>query len=99
MIVPRRTLDPRDRERSDRAVCPQTPTSKDVRRHVGREIETARQRLGMSQKQLADAVGISARAIDSIERGESRPDGPTLFDIAHVLGVEVLEFFRTLYPP
>ncbi len=46
-----------------------------------------REWLGLSQRELAEQVGISAVALAEIERGHSRPRPSTIAAIARVLGV------------
>lgn len=56
-----------------------------------REARTAR---GMTQKQLAEALNITDRAVSKWERGLSAPDIALLEPLAEALGVTVLELIR-----
>lgn len=52
-------------------------------------LRTIRQRRGLTQQQLADAVGISQSAVASYEKGERTPTADVLCDIADHLGVDI----------
>lgn len=62
--------------------------------HVGRRIRLRRQILGLTQEQLATAVGISFQQIQKYELGTNRVSASRLYDIARVLGVTILFFFQ-----
>jgi transcriptional regulator with XRE-family HTH domain len=62
---------------------------------VGESIRRARQELGWTQVQLADAAGLSPNYVARLERGEL---GPSLFvahQICDTLGIEL----ETLFAP
>jgi len=61
------------------------------------KVRTARENKGLSQQQLADAVGTSQATIDKIERGESLTSR-TLPKIATVLGVDIAELDDSFSP-
>ena len=48
-------------------------------------IKAARAALDMTQKDLADAVGVSRQTMNAIEKGDYNPDINTLVKIAQVL--------------
>jgi DNA-binding transcriptional regulator YiaG len=52
------------------------------------EIKNGRERVGMTQQNLADAVGVSLRTVGSWERGESIPRNRAAM-VAEVLGLEI----------
>lgn len=57
-------------------------------------LKEARQKAGMTQKELADASGVNARQIQRIENGESEIGNVTLANaaaLADALGVDVRE--------
>ena len=64
-----------------------------LREELGLAIRRERERRGMSQSALAEAVGVSLQSIGKIERGRSAPGFDTLEAIARVLAVPVREFF------
>jgi Zn-dependent peptidase ImmA (M78 family)/DNA-binding XRE family transcriptional regulator len=61
---------------------------------LGRRIARARERRGLTQAQLAEAVGLSQSAISRIESGLRAVDSLELARIATVLGVSVLELLE-----
>ncbi|MGB0695684.1 MAG: helix-turn-helix domain-containing protein [Rhodospirillaceae bacterium] len=64
--------------------------------HVGRRLRLRRTLLGMSQEQLANAVGVTFQQIQKYERGSNRVSASRLFDISKVLGVPVAFFFEDI---
>jgi len=64
--------------------------------HVGKRIRHRRWVSGTTQQQLADQVGIKFQQIQKYETGMNRVSASRLWDIAHVLGVEVSFFFDGL---
>jgi transcriptional regulator with XRE-family HTH domain len=64
-----------------------------LRDELGRAIRTERERRGLSQSALAEAVGVSLQSIGKIERGRSAPSFDTLEAIARELAVPVRDFF------
>ena len=61
---------------------------------VGQRVRVARIERGMSQTELADAVGITFQQIQKYERGTNRVSASRLFDIARVLKLDVAWFFK-----
>lgn len=61
---------------------------------LGRRIARARERRGLTQAQLAEALGLSQSAISRIESGVRAVDSLELARIAAVLGVSVLELLE-----
>lgn len=57
---------------------------------LGERIFIYRRRRGMSQKELADAVGVSASSIGRYERDNAFPDDETLKKICRALNVDEL---------
>lgn len=64
-----------------------------VDRHVGVRIRERRLLLGMSQQQLAEAIGVTYQQAHKYERGLNRISAGRLYGIAQVLGVPVSWFF------
>jgi transcriptional regulator with XRE-family HTH domain len=67
-----------------------------VDRHVGSRIRERRLLLGMSQQQLAEAIGVTYQQAHKYERGLNRISAGRLYAIAQVLGVPVSWFFDGL---
>jgi len=61
---------------------------------LGARIKQARIAAGLSLRDLADKVGISAMAISKYERDEINPSSEVLLSIARALGLRVEYFFR-----
>lgn len=62
--------------------------------HVGKRIRHRRWMVGMTQQQLADAVGIKFQQIQKYETGMNRVSASRLWDIARTLGVQIGFFFE-----
>lgn len=60
-------------------------------RSLGDRIRGARQRVGVRQEQLADALGLSRTSITNIERGRQGVQAYLLVRIAEVLGRPVAD--------
>ena len=57
-------------------------------------IKERREQLGISQKGLAEKVGISQSFLCDIEQGRSKPSIDTAIKIAQVLNVADIKFFE-----
>lgn len=64
--------------------------------HVGQRIRHRRWTIGMTQQQLADAVGIKFQQIQKYETGMNRVSASRLWDIAQAMDVPVAFFFEGL---
>ncbi|TCP44121.1 helix-turn-helix domain-containing protein [Rhodovulum marinum] len=64
--------------------------------HVGKRIRHRRWMTGMTQQQLAEAVGIKFQQIQKYEVGANRVSASRLWDIARALDVPVSFFFDGL---
>ena len=64
--------------------------------HVGKRIRHRRWLTGMTQQQLAEAVGIKFQQIQKYETGANRVSASRLWDIAATLEVDVAFFFEGL---
>ena len=58
---------------------------------LGSIIQSNRQRLGISQEQLAEQVGVSRQAVSKWEVGDAIPDTDKLIPLARALGITVDE--------
>lgn len=56
-----------------------------IARAIGRKVQSARHARGLTQKQLAEAAGVSDRLVRSLEMGTAR--GVGLENLVHVLSV------------
>lgn len=65
-----------------------------VDRHVGQRLRLARRMKGLSQTELATAVGLTFQQIQKYEKGSNRISASRLFQFAEVVGVDVPFFFR-----
>lgn len=63
---------------------------------VGKSIRHRRWMLGMTQQQLAEAVGIKFQQVQKYETGMNRVSASRLWDIARTLDVPVSYFFGGL---
>lgn len=72
--------------------------SRRVDDHVGARIRLRRTMLGMTQEQLAAALGISYQQIQKYETGANRVSAGRLFEIGQRLGVDVAYFFEGVDP-
>ena len=61
---------------------------------VGKAIAFLRKRAGYTQKDLADRIGISDKAVSKWERGLGCPDISLLEDLSKILDVSILELLK-----
>ncbi len=64
--------------------------------HVGKRIRHRRWMIGMTQQQLAEAVGIKFQQIQKYETGMNRVSASRLWEIAGTLDVPIEHFFEGL---
>ena len=62
-------------------------------RLIGARVGELRRRSGLTQQQVADAVGLSVESMSRLETGRTVPSVRRLADIADELGVELRDFF------
>ena len=74
------------------------PAGDSIDVHVGKRVRERRVQLGMSQKSLAEAVGVSFQQIQKNERGTNRIGASRMFELSRVLDVPVSFFFDDLPP-
>ena len=60
---------------------------------TGKYIAEKRKQLGMTQRQLAEQVGITDKAVSKWERGKSIPDSAVMEELCEVLHISINEFF------
>jgi transcriptional regulator with XRE-family HTH domain len=62
---------------------------------IGTRLREERERVSISQRELARRIGLSASLISQIESGQSKPSVSTLYAIVTELGVSVDDVFHT----
>ncbi len=60
---------------------------------TGKYIAEKRKKMGMTQKQLAEQVGITDKAVSKWERGKSIPDSMVMEELCRTLQININEFF------
>ena len=58
---------------------------------IGEQLRARRQELGLSLRQLAERLGVSASLISQIERGRANPSVSTLYQIVGELDISLDE--------
>ena len=66
----------------------------DMRKLVGRNVQTIRQKNGLTQEQLAEISGFSQQYISGLEKGRRNPTIVTIYEIASALGVSHMDLVR-----
>ena len=61
----------------------------------GEKIRNARKALGLTQRQLADRLGVSNTSISNWEKGLSRPDVDMIQKLCEVLRLQPNDFYGT----
>ncbi len=56
---------------------------------IGEKIRQAREKLGLSQAELASKVGVSQAAISQFEKGSARPSLLVFIRLSRVLGLSM----------
>ncbi|MEQ8247882.1 MAG: helix-turn-helix domain-containing protein [Alphaproteobacteria bacterium] len=72
--------------------------AKKIDDHVGRQIRKRRNLLGLTQEQLADALGISYQQVQKYETAANRVSAGRLYEIAAKLDSDIGFFFDGLDP-
>jgi transcriptional regulator with XRE-family HTH domain len=68
----------------------------EVDRHLGRRLWQRRRSLGLTQQQLAEAIGVAFQQIQKYECGRSRLSASRLWSVCNALHVDVSYFFDGL---
>lgn len=68
-------------------------TGADTVAHVGARLRQARQRSGLSLREVARQLGVSASFVSQLENGKSQPSVATLYSLAQLLDVSIDELF------
>ena len=53
-----------------------------------------RKRMGLSQEELAEKIGVSRQAVSKWERAEAAPDTDNLIELSKIYGVSLDEMLR-----
>lgn len=72
---------------------PDGTTLADVDRHVGAEVRRRRKSVGMSQKALADSIGVTFQQVQKYEKGTNRISASVLYVICGQLNCSPAELF------
>jgi DNA-binding XRE family transcriptional regulator len=67
--------------------------------HVGLKIRQHRRGQGMSQEQLAQALGLTFQQVQKYERGANRVSASKLYEAAGALNCQIADFFAGLPEP
>ncbi|MGY6531936.1 helix-turn-helix domain-containing protein [Glycocaulis sp.] len=68
----------------------------DIDRHVGERLRRRRRLMGLTQKELAERVGIRFQQIHKYETGINRMTASRLYELARALGAPVEHFYEGL---
>jgi transcriptional regulator with XRE-family HTH domain len=68
----------------------------EVDRHLGRRLWQRRRSLGLTQQQLAQAIGVAFQQIQKYECGRSRLSASRLWSVCNALQVDMNYFFDGL---
>lgn len=67
-----------------------------LKQGLGLRVRAARQRVGLTQEELAGRVSRTPESISNIERGLQAPSVETLAELARILDVPIADFFDAL---
>ena len=70
----------------------------DIWHLVGSNVAARRQACGWSQETLADKSGFSQQYLSGLEKGRRNPTLKTMAELAHALGIEVVDLFGEVPP-
>lgn len=65
----------------------------------GEKIRNARKALGLTQRELAERIGVSNTSISNWEKGFSRPDADLIQKLCGILRLQPNDFFGTAEEP
>lgn len=71
----------------------------DINLHLGGRVRRRRRLVGLTQQQLATAVGIRFQQIQKYECGDNRMSAARLWQLSGALGVPISYFFDGLNSP
>ena len=65
---------------------------------VGTRVRMRRMMIGMSQEKLGELLGLTFQQVQKYEKGVNRIGAGRLFEISHILGMQIQDFFEGLSP-
>ena len=65
----------------------------DIKENISNNIVYYRKKIGLTQSQLAERLGVKTTTVSTWERGASSPDIETLYDICKIFGVSLDEMY------
>lgn len=65
----------------------------DLQKYIGTRIREQRVKKKMTQEELGDLLGLKHNSISAIERGVNSFDANTLYSIAKIFGIKVVELY------
>lgn len=65
----------------------------DIKENISNNLVYYRKRIGLTQSQLAEKLGVKTTTVSTWERGASSPDIETLYDICRILGVSLDDMY------
>ncbi len=71
-----------------------TPEQEIIRRSLGEALKDHRQRCGMTQEYVAEALGVSRQAVSKWETGAAEPSTSNLLALAKLYGVDAGDLLR-----
>lgn len=71
----------------------------EVRKYIGRQLRSARERAGLTQQQLADAIGLQQSEISNIERGHRSFPSDRATAVAKACDVSIAYLFPPISTP
>ena len=71
-----------------------TPEQEVIRRSLGEALKAHRQKCGMTQEYVAEALGVSRQAVSKWETGAAEPSTSNLLALAKLYGVDPGELLR-----
>ncbi len=72
---------------------PRSSAYKPMDVHVGKRLRTRRTLLGLSQMDVADAMGLTKQQLLKYEKGRDQISASCLYDLSQILGVDMAYFF------
>ena len=71
-----------------------TPEQEIIRRSLGEALKDHRQRCGMTQEYVAEALGVSRQAVSKWETGAAEPSTSNLLALARLYGIDPGDLLR-----
>lgn len=73
--------------------------AQDVNVHLGRRVRHRRWMIGMTQRELADGLGVRFQQVQKYESGANRISADRLWHMSHILNVPIAYFYDGLPDP